>query len=301
MVLSLTPASKHALSRARTEAMPAFSARERDDLWEDGRPSSVGAQVHADPPCLRAIRVAARKSLLLSLRNVVETLAISVPTVVDGLRGTLTRSRSDDRLERWARRIIASTGMTISVHGRENAPPEHLSDGGIAWLVMSNHQSHYDIAVLFYVLGPSLRMVAKRELFELPLFGRAMREAGFIAIDRQNRTRALASLEDAKALLAAGTPIWIAPEGTRSITGELLPFKWGGFALALESGAKILPVTLRGTRDALRAKGVRSRTGAHVTVSIHPPVDPARFASLPPPEARRALAEEVRLAIASGL
>jgi 1-acyl-sn-glycerol-3-phosphate acyltransferase len=189
----------------------------------------------------------------------------------------------------------------ISVHGRENIQPEHLGHGGSAWLVMSNHQSHYDVAVIFYVLGPALRMVAKRELFDVPVFGRAMRQAGFIAIDRQKRTSAIASLEDAKRTLAGGTPIWIAPEGTRSVTGELLPFKKGGFALALDSGAKILPVSLRGTRDALRAKGLRSRKGAEVFVTIHPPVDPAKYDGLSPHDARAALADEVRRVIASGL
>lgn len=249
----------------------------------------------------RSLTVAARKSLALSLRNAWETLAISAPTVADGLRGSLTRERCDERLASWARHVVENSGMIVAVHGREHARPEHLGRGPEAWVVMSNHQSHYDVAVLFRVLGPSLRMIAKRELFDVPIFGRAMLEAGFIPIDRTNTSSAIASLDSAKAALATGTPIWIAPEGTRSTTGDLLPFKRGGFALALAAGAPILPVTLRGTRDALRPKDLRSRKGAHVSVTIHAPIDPARHSALAPAEARRELAEEVRRAIASAL
>jgi 1-acyl-sn-glycerol-3-phosphate acyltransferase len=262
------------------------------------------------------------KSLLLSLRNVYETLYVSAPTVIDALRGTVTRAACDERLESWASRIVANSEMRISVQGREHADPARLGLGGgsagssapaspetspetsagaSAYLVMSNHQSHYDVAVVFYVLGPHIRMIAKRELFDLPVFGGAMRAAGFISIDRQNTESAIASLDDAKRKLAEGVPIWIAPEGTRSPTGKLLPFKKGGFVLSLASGAPILPVSIRGTRDALRAKGMRSRAGVEVHVTIHPPVDPKRFANQSPKAARDAMADEVRRAIASGL
>ncbi len=242
------------------------------------------------------------KSLLLSLRNVYETLYVSAPTVVDAFRGTVSRQVCDERLESWASRVVANSEMMISVHGRENIPSGLTGHGsGPALLVMSNHQSHYDVAVLYYVLGSSIRMIAKRELFDLPIFGGALRAAGFISIDRKNTERAIASLDDAKQKLGAGVPIWIAPEGTRSPTGKLLPFKKGGFVLALATGAPILPVSIRGTRDVLRAKGVLSKPGVEVFVTIHPPVDPARFSHLSPKAARDALAEEVRRAIASGL
>ena len=95
--------------------------------------------------------------------------------------------------------------------------------------------------------------------------------------------------------------MWIAPEGTRSPTGQLLPFKKGGFVLALETATPVLPVSIRGTRDVLPAKGVRSCKGVDVLVTLHPPVDPKRFSNLEPRAARDALMEEVRYAIASGL
>lgn len=245
--------------------------------------------------------LAGHRSLFLSLRNVYETLYVSAPTVIDALRGTVTRQVCNARIESWATRVVANSEMMISVRGREHIDPKRLGQGQHAYVVMSNHQSHYDVAVVYYVLGSAIRMVAKRELFRIPVFGRAMRAAGFVSVDRKNTESAIASLADAKAMLECGVPIWIAPEGTRSPTGELLPFKKGGFVLALETNSPILPVNIRGTRDVLRAKGLLSRPGVEVFVTIHAPVDPARYASLPRKAARDALMEDVRRAIASGL
>ncbi len=161
-------------------------------------------------------------SLRLSLAGVYETVLISIPTALEGMVGRTDKRIFDDRLDRWCKRVLARADMDVQVVGRENVRT------GQTYLVMSNHQSLYDIPVMFYVLGGNLRMVAKAELFRVPIWGRAMREAGFIAIDRSNRERAKESLESAKKSLAAGVHIWIAPEGTRSRTGELLPFKKGG-------------------------------------------------------------------------
>jgi 1-acyl-sn-glycerol-3-phosphate acyltransferase len=215
----------------------------------------------------------APKSLGLSLQNVYETLAISVPTMVDAFRGRVTKALSDQRLDRWARNIVRNARIELDVAGRDHLVP------GETYLVMSNHQSLYDIPVLFQVAGPNIRMITKQELFKVPIFGNALEAGGFIAIDRSNRHAALRSLERARALLASGTHVWIAPEGTRSRTGELLPFKKGAFYLALEAALPILPVTLQGTRDALEARGLRSRAGARVRVTLHPKIDPSPFAA----------------------
>jgi 1-acyl-sn-glycerol-3-phosphate acyltransferase len=210
-------------------------------------------------------------SLALSLRNIYETLAISWPTVVDALRHRVTKERCDERLARWARAVVENAQIDLTVVGQENLRP------GETYLVMSNHQSLYDIPVLFRAIGANVRMVTKRELFAVPIFGGALEAAGFIAIDRRNRHAAIQSLERARALLAQGTHVWIAPEGTRSRTGEILPFKKGAFYLAFEARLPILPVTLRGTRDALAARGLRSIPGANVRVTLHPHLDPAPY------------------------
>jgi 1-acyl-sn-glycerol-3-phosphate acyltransferase len=241
------------------------------------------------------------KSLLLSLKNVYETLYISVPTVVDAVRGGLSKDVSDARLEHWASKVVAHTEMMVTVTGREHIQPGMLGGGSKSYLVMSNHQSHYDVAVIYYVLGSKIRMVAKRELFNVPIFGQAMQAAGFISVDRGNSRSAIASMGEARHALEGGTPIWIAPEGTRSETGELMPFKKGGFVIAVETGTPILPVSIAGTREVLPAHGKRSRSGVEVFVTIHPPVDPQRWADKEPKAARDALLAEVRTAISSGL
>jgi 1-acyl-sn-glycerol-3-phosphate acyltransferase len=239
------------------------------------------------------------KSLLTSLWNVYETLAISAPTVVDAVRGAVSFQSCNDRLESWSSHVVRNAEIVLTVRGRDNL-------AGRTYVVMSNHQSHYDVPVLFSVLGPNMRMIAKTELFALPVFGQAMRSAGFIEVDRHDRHAAIASLEEAKRRLKEGVHIWIAPEGTRSTTGELLPFKKGGFVLALDMGAPILPISIHGTRDVLRSKGVRSRKGVEVTVTIHPPVETAPYAATAQgaagkKAAREALVADVRRRIASAL
>jgi 1-acyl-sn-glycerol-3-phosphate acyltransferase len=240
-------------------------------------------------------RTSAPKSLGLSLHNIYETLRISWPTVVDAFAGRVTKEACDARLASWADEIAKNAGYELEVVGRENQGTHHET-----FLVMSNHQSLYDIPVLFRVLGPNLRMITKTELFAVPIFGPAMREAGFIAIDRSNRQRALESLEVAKKAMADGTNVWIAPEGTRSKTGHLLPFKKGGFNLAIEAGLRVLPITLRGTRDILPAKGTRSMHGAKVRATIHPPIDAREYAG-DKKKGRDELMAKVRAALESGL
>jgi 1-acyl-sn-glycerol-3-phosphate acyltransferase len=229
-----------------------------------------------------------RRSLALSLVNVYETLAISLPTVVDAALHRVEKKVCDDRLREWARKIIEHARIDLEVAGRENMQP------GVTYLIMSNHQSHYDVPVLFHVIGSNLRMITKEELFKVPIFGGGMRAAGFISIDRKNRHRAVASLAKAKETLAGGVHIWIAPEGTRSPTGKLLPFKKGGFNLALEADLPVLPVSVRGTRNVLRAKGVRSTPGVHVTVTIHRPIFPERYKHLDFKKGRDQMIADVR-------
>jgi 1-acyl-sn-glycerol-3-phosphate acyltransferase len=227
-----------------------------------GGPIRAGAEAPSDG-----------KSILLTLRNIGETLAVSLPTMLEALAGRVTKETCDDRLERWSRRVVDNARIHVEVIGRENLRAEET------YLVMSNHQSLYDVPVLFHVIGSNVRMIAKEELFRVPVFGPALAAGGFISIDRGDRKAAIASLQRARDLLAGGTHVWIAPEGTRSRTGELLPFKKGAFYLAFEAQLPILPVSLSGTRDALPAKGLRSVPGANVRVTIHPKIDPAPYAA----------------------
>jgi len=219
------------------------------------------------------------------------TLRISLPTILEAARGTLTREACDVRLDSWSAELLTQAGIDLDVKGREHISP------GEPYLVMSNHQSHYDIPVLFQALRIPLRMVAKKEIFRIPFMAGAMRAAGFIEIDRQNRSSAIKSLRAGRERLGDVVSLWIAPEGTRSRTGHLGPFKKGGFHLALDAGLQILPVAIDGTRFALPAGGLSVRRGATAHVTVAQPIDPRSYGV----ERIGELVTAVRQAIAAGL
>lgn len=238
-------------------------------------------------------RILARvfSGLTLAVRGMAETLAISAPTVIEAFQGRVQRPICDERLARWSRRLLEQAEVDLEVHGYEQVPKDET------FILMSNHRSLYDIPVLFQAFPRTLRMVAKSELFRVPIWGQAMRIAGFIEVDRKNRVRAIESLRAARATLDSGVNVWIAPEGTRSRTGALARFKTGGFMLAIETGKRILPVAIRGTEKILPADGAVVRRGAHVRVDLGEPVDATAFGL-----AKRAeLIETVRQAMSSML
>jgi 1-acyl-sn-glycerol-3-phosphate acyltransferase len=189
--------------------------------------------------------------------------------LLDSFGRGVTREASDRRLGWWARRVMRHSRLEIRVEGREHLD---LLGSGEPFVVMSNHQSHLDIPTLFYAVSPGLRMVTKKELFRFPIWGEAMRRSGFIEIDRGNQERAIASLKAARATLEQGVNVWVSPEGTRSRSGALLPFKKGGFMLALDVGARILPVGLAGTRDVLPVGAALMRPGQVVGVAVGAPI-----------------------------
>ena len=230
-------------------------------------------------------------SLNQLLQAAYATLRISVPTIVDAMRGRLSAETCDERLAWWSKRLLSNAQVSLQTSGLARVASNE------AFVVMSNHQSLYDIPALYQALPLRLRMVAKAELFRIPIWARAMRAAGFIELDRSARDRAIASLERARAALAQGTSIWIAPEGTRSRDGSLGAFKLGGFHLAVGAGVRILPVAVLGTNQILPAKGAQVAAGASVRVSVQPPVNPADFGG----EVNDALVDAVREAIAGGL
>jgi 1-acyl-sn-glycerol-3-phosphate acyltransferase len=220
---------------------------------------------------------------------VYETAVISAPTVVEGLVGTLTASKCDERLQQWSRKLLEDAEIKLDVEGLAHAP------GDETFVIMSNHQSLYDVPVMFQALRRRVRMVAKAELFKIPGWGRAMRLAGFVEVDRGDRAQAIQSLESAKSALSQGTNIWIAPEGTRGPGGKaLLPFKKGGFHLATGAGARILPVSISGTSKVLAAHGRSVHPGMNVRVQVQEPIDPRQYGT-------SELIDAVRAAILSGI
>jgi 1-acyl-sn-glycerol-3-phosphate acyltransferase len=232
-------------------------------------------------------------SVLQTFQGLFDTARISVPTVVESAFGPIDKAVAEQRLSWWSKHLLESAKVDLTVNGRE-----HAGDGSEPLIVMSNHQSLFDIPVLFQTIPGKLRMVAKAELFRVPVWGRAMLAAGFIRIDRADHKQAVASLrESGGSLLASGTRVWIAPEGTRSRTGEVGQFKSGGFRMALEHRVRILPVAIEGTRNVLPAKGFVVQTGKSVVVRILPPFDPMDYGV----ERRRELMHKVRASIATAL
>jgi 1-acyl-sn-glycerol-3-phosphate acyltransferase len=221
-----------------------------------------------------------------------ETVKICLPTIVDGWLGRVDARVCDQRLDRWSRGLLRVAKVNVLTVGREHITP------GESYVVMSNHQSHFDIPVVFQALGIPMRMVAKHELFRIPVMGPAMRYSGFIEVDRARRARAVRSLAAARERLERDrTSVWIAPEGTRSTSGELGKFKRGGFHLAIDAGLRILPVAVDGSLRIHRAGERRVHKHQTVGVTIRPPIDSAAFGRARTDE----LIEQVRSAIIEAL
>ncbi|MGD8370761.1 MAG: lysophospholipid acyltransferase family protein [Syntrophobacterales bacterium] len=165
----------------------------------------------------------------------------------------------------WSRSILFASGVRVRVEGWENIDPNQ------PYVFAANHQSQFDIFALLAHLPIQFRWLAKRELFRIPIFGLAMKSAGYISIDRSNRREAFRSIDIAATRVREGTSIVIFPEGTRSLDGKLKSFKKGGFHLAIKSGRPIVPVSLSGTFAILPKKGFRIRP-RNVLIHIGQPV-----------------------------
>jgi 1-acyl-sn-glycerol-3-phosphate acyltransferase len=163
---------------------------------------------------------------------------------------------------------LGAAGITYRVAGRRNIPP------GRAVVFCANHQSNVDPPVLYRTLHPRLHILFKAELRKLPILGVVMETGGFVAVERGRRDEALASIDVAAASIRRGNSFLIFPEGTRSPTDELLPFKKGGFIMAIKAQAPIVPVAIMGGRDAMR-RGSRIVRPAAVSVRIGPPIETA--------------------------
>jgi 1-acyl-sn-glycerol-3-phosphate acyltransferase len=146
----------------------------------------------------------------------------------------------------WARDILRAAGTPVIAEGLEHIPRDRPV------IYASNHSSMFDIWALFATLPGSVRFVAKQELFRIPLLGGAMRAVGHISIDRAAHKKAFAAYDEAARTIQRGTySIVVFPEGTRSRTGELLPFRNAPFALAIAAQVPIIPVYVHHTFEIL--------------------------------------------------
>ncbi len=166
--------------------------------------------------------------------------------------------------------MLKTTWVRLESNGNDNIRK------GRSYVIISNHQSHFDSLALVMKLGIQFRWIIKKELRKIPLFGFALYRSRNIFIDRSDRHKAVESISEGMKRLPAGASVMFFAEGTRSSDGEIQAFKKGGFATALESGLPILPVTVNGSRKVL-PKGSLAFNPGVIEVVIGKPISTKQY------------------------
>jgi len=204
------------------------------------------------------------------LRSSLLVISVVSYTLFFGLLAILTSvlDRKGDLLQRiavlWARMIIWTNLIKVTLSCEVDPGPG-------PYVIISNHQSYLDIPALLVSLPFNYRMVAKKELFRIPVFGWGMKLAGYIEVDRSDTKKAMRGMSEADRQLNEGRSIVMFPEGTRSLDGNLLPMKKGAFVLALKNKTPILPITVHGSFTIL-PKGTLRMGNAEIRVHLGTPI-----------------------------
>jgi len=214
--------------------------------------------------------------MLLTAIRWLRSVFISIPMLLLGTVAAATlgiaaslllpKSEAVDGIKRvWARWVLMAAFVRLRVQGQENI----LSDRAVIYC--SNHLSYLDPPALVIATGRPVRFLAKDSLFRIPFLGWAMRREGDIPIERDNPRAAARSLARAAEAIRAGTSFIVFPEGARSRDGALQTFLSGAFRLAIQAQVAVVPVAIRGSRDALRPGTLLFRGGT-VRIAIGEPV-----------------------------
>jgi 1-acyl-sn-glycerol-3-phosphate acyltransferase len=185
----------------------------------------------------------------------------------------------------WSRLILLTTGVRVQVEGLEKLEP------GRTYVFVANHQSIYDIPILFWSLPYQLRIIAKQSLGSIPFLGWHLRRTGHMLVDRRRPDRVKIFGWGAR-LSANGLSLIVFPEGTRSRDGRVGTFKGGSFYLALEAGLPVVPLAVVGSRHVM-LKGRLATYPGQVRLVVHEPIDTRTLAATD----RKAFAERVRTII----
>ncbi len=166
----------------------------------------------------------------------------------------------------WSKVLLFLCATKVEVIGAENILRTRPQ------VLMANHQSDFDILITLAHVPGQFRWIAKKELFTIPVFGQAMRSAGYIEIDRQNHEKAMQSLDLAALRIRQGKSVMTFPEGTRSRNGEIKAFKQGTFYLAIQSGAPIIPISIIGSGEIMPKRSLKIKPGK-IKLVIDKPID----------------------------
>lgn len=181
-------------------------------------------------------------------------------------------------------------GVKVVVRGRESV------ETGKTFLFLANHESYCDPPALFVTIPRNVRLILKKELRKVPLLGLIMEMGGFVFIDRKDRVQSVSGMKQAVRQLQQGNSFLIYPEGTRTRTGEMGPFKKGPFVMAIESGTPIVPISVKGSYEIMPPDRFAVKPGT-VVVTFHPPIATHGLILAD----REALTEQVRESIVAGL
>ena len=165
----------------------------------------------------------------------------------------------------WAKGILWVCGVKVMVKGLAHVNRD------IPRIYMTNHQSYFDILAVLACLPVDFKFILKQELMKIPILGFCLKRVKYIPIDRENPRKAIKSMNEAAQKIKNGSSVLIFPEGTRSIDGEIQPFKPGGFHLALKSGCDIVPITIVNSRKIVPKGSLRIEKGSF-TMNIHKPI-----------------------------
>jgi 1-acyl-sn-glycerol-3-phosphate acyltransferase len=171
----------------------------------------------------------------------------------------------DPILRFWAKSILSAAAVRVEALGLENLPPDSC-------VMVSNHQSNFDVLLILARIRKHLRFVAKKELYRIPLFGMALRATGNIEVDRSGGEGDRKKLEQAISAVRERVSIVFFAEGTRSPSGELRPFKKGAAVLAVQAQVPLVPIAVAGTREILPKKSIWIRGGRRALLRVGKPL-----------------------------
>ena len=170
----------------------------------------------------------------------------------------------------WSKILLLIFNTKVEIIGKENILR------GKPQVFMANHQSDFDILIVLAHIPGQFRWLVKKELFNIPIFGAAMKSAGYIEIDRNNKERAMQSLDQAALRIREGKSIMAFPEGSRGRFGEIKPFKQGTFYLAIKSGVPIVPISIIGSGEIMPKRSLKIKPGK-IKLVIDKPIDVRNF------------------------